>query len=199
MTPIIHNAEYIASAQDVRDLPAPVLPEIAFAGRSNVGKSSLINNMVARKKLVRTSGTPGCTRGLGLFRVELAQGSLDLVDLPGYGYAQRSKSERRAWGPMIEGFLRARAGLRLVLVLVDARRGVGEEDGMLLEFLRSIDRPAVVIATKLDKLSRSERASVLAKIAKDAGSQPIGFSVVEGLGREELWQRVLEHAGLTAS
>jgi GTP-binding protein len=196
MTPTIRNAEHIASAQDVRDLPAPVLPEVAFAGRSNVGKSSLINHLVARKKLVRTSGTPGCTRGLGLFRVELVQGSLDLVDLPGYGYAQRSKSERKAWGPMIEGFLRARAGLRLVLVLIDARRGLGEEDQMLLEFLRSIDRPAVVVATKLDKLSRSERASVLAQIERDAGGKPIGFSVVENLGREALWNVVLEHAGL---
>jgi GTP-binding protein len=198
MTLTIHNAEYIASAQDVRDLPAPVLPEVAFGGRSNVGKSSLINHMVARRKLVRTSGTPGCTRGLSIFRVTLAQGSLDLVDLPGYGYAQRSKSERNAWGPMIEGFLRARAGLRAVLVLVDARRGLGEDDQMLLEFLESIDRPAVVVATKLDKLSRSERASVLAKIANDSGVKPIGFSVVEDLGRDALWKVVLDHVGLGA-
>lgn len=196
MSLIIHNAEHIATATDVRDLPAPVLPEIAFAGRSNVGKSSLINDLLQRRKLVRTSGTPGCTRGLSLFRVQLSQGSLDFVDLPGYGYAQRSKHERKTWGPMIENFLRARAGLRAVALLVDLRRGLGDDDRMLLEFLESIDRSAILVATKADKLPSSARQTALSQLKRDAGTAPIGYSVTESVGRDALWKAVLRHASL---
>jgi GTP-binding protein len=196
MSVIIHNAEHIASATDVRDLPAPVLPEIAFGGRSNVGKSSLINDLLQRRKLVRTSNTPGATRGLSLFRVQLAQGSLDLVDLPGYGYAQRSKAERKTWGPMIENFLRARAGLRAVAVLVDLRRGLGDDDEMLLEFLQSIDHEPILVATKVDKLSKNERLTALAKLKRDTSLTPIPYSTEEHLGRDALWQAILRHVSL---
>jgi len=198
MSVIIHNAEHIATATDVRDLPAPVLPEIAFGGRSNVGKSSLINDLLARKKLVRTSNTPGATRGLSLFRVQLAQGSLDLVDLPGYGYAQRSKAERKTWGPMIENFLRARAGLRAVAVLVDLRRGLGDDDRMLLEFLESIDRAPILVATKVDKLAKNARQTALAQLKREASLTPIPYSTEEHLGRDALWQAVLRAVSLGA-
>lgn len=198
MNVVIHNAEHIATAHDVRDLPAPVLNEIAFAGRSNVGKSSLINDLLARKKLVRTSNTPGATRGLSVFRVELSQGSLDLVDLPGYGYAQRSKQERRSWGPMIENFLQARAGLCAVAVLVDLRRGLGDDDEQLIEFLNSINHKIILVATKADKLPKSARFSALAKLKRDAAVAPIAYSTEEPIGRDALWKAVLHHVPLGA-
>jgi len=136
------DAEFVAGATALGQLPAPTFAEVAFAGRSNVGKSSLINNLVRRKKLVRTSGAPGCTRAINIFRVRLRtndeEAHLDLVDLPGYGYAQRSKAERKSWGPLIEGFLSERPGLRGAVVIVDIRRGTQDDDLQLLEFLESV-------------------------------------------------------------
>jgi len=196
MKVVIHNAEHVATAHDVRDLPAPLLPEVAFAGRSNVGKSSLINDLLARRNLVRTSNTPGATRGLSVFRVDLAQGSMDLVDLPGYGYAQRSKQERRTWGPMIENFLQARAGLRAVALLVDLRRGLGDDDKMLLEFLESINHNVILVATKADKLPKNARFGAIAAVKRDAGVAPIAYSTEEQIGRDALWKAVLHHVSL---
>lgn len=196
MSIVIHNAEHVATARDVRDLPAPVLPEVAFAGRSNVGKSSLINDLVARRKLVRTSNTPGATRGLSVFRVELSLGSLDLVDLPGYGYAERSKQERKSWGPMIENFLTVRAGLRAVALLVDLRRGLVDDDATLLEFLESINHQVILVATKSDKLAKNARFGALAQLKRDSGITPIAYSTEEALGRDALWKAVLHHTSL---
>jgi GTP-binding protein len=196
MNIVIHNAEHIASAHDVRDLPAPMLPEIAFAGRSNVGKSSLINDLLQRRKLVRTSNTPGATRGLSVFRVQITQGSLDLVDLPGYGYAQRSKEERKTWGPMMENFLQLRAGLRAVAVLVDLRRGLGDDDAMLIEFLEMIGHKVILVATKADKLAKNARFGALAQIKREAGVAPIAYSTEEPIGRDALWKAVLHHTSL---
>jgi GTP-binding protein len=196
MKVVIHNAEHVATAHDVRDLPAPLLPEVAFAGRSNVGKSSLINDLLARRNLVRTSNTPGATRGLSVFRVDLSQGSMDLVDLPGYGYAQRSKQERKTWGPMIENFLRVRAGLRAVALLVDLRRGLGDDDAMLLEFLESINHNVILVATKADKLAKNARFGAIAQIKREAGVAPIAYSTEEPIGRDALWKAVLDHVAL---
>ena len=130
------DAEFVAGATALGQLPAPTFAEVAFAGRSNVGKSSLINNLVRRKKLVRTSSAPGCSRAINIFRVRIRtnddEAHLDLVDLPGYGYAQRSKAERRSWGPLIEGFLRERPGLRGAVVIIDVRRGAQDDDVQLL-------------------------------------------------------------------
>lgn len=193
--PIIHDARFLASATDVAGLPAPTFAELAFAGRSNVGKSSLINCLLNRRKLVRTSSTPGCTRGLNLFRVEMGDGVLDFVDLPGYGYAKRSKSERKAWGPMIEGFLQHRVGLRCVVVIIDVRRGMQEEDVMLLEFLQHIGRDAVVVATKTDKLARNKRKPALDALRRKAGIPLLGFSSETGEGKAQLWSDVLARTG----
>src|SRR5687768_10668543 len=125
----IVDAQFLTTAMNAATLPPPLFAELAFAGRSNVGKSSLINSLAQRTKLARTSSTPGCTRGLNLFRLTLRGGAqLDFVDLPGYGYAQRSKDERKSWGPMIEGFLKKRVGLRGVVILVDERRGLESEE-----------------------------------------------------------------------
>lgn len=198
------DASFIASATDQASLPAPAFAEIAFAGRSNVGKSSLINRLLRRKKLVRTSSTPGCTRGLSLFRARLRLGEgnearLDLVDLPGYGYARRSKVERLSWGPMIDGFLRERVGLRAVVVIIDVRRGPEDDDLDLLAFLDELGIETIVVATKLDKLPPSKHKPRLAELSKQVGRRLIGFSSVSGQGERELWNRLLNAAKIASA
>jgi GTP-binding protein len=193
------DATFVASADDVLRMPPPVFAELAFAGKSNVGKSSLINALVGRKKLARTSSTPGCTRKLVVLRIELRDGTLDLVDLPGYGYARVSKTERRSWGPMIERFLIDRVGLRCVVVIVDVRRGLQAEDRELLEFLAHHGRPALLVATKTDKLPRSRLLPALQALRKQAGCPVLPFSAVSRDGRESLWHALLEHASLRRS
>jgi len=210
MRPIdVTEARFLTSAQGVAQLPPPVFAEVAFAGKSNVGKSSLINTLAGRRKLVRVSNTPGCTRGLNLFRLELSQragddgdedrrATLDLVDLPGYGYAKRSKQERKGWGEMIEGFLAGRAGLRLVVLIVDVRRGLTDDDRQLLEFLAHLEREALLVATKLDKLPRSKRRPALAALGREAGVTALGFSSQDGEGKDPLWHALADRAGLFA-
>src|SRR5579862_9263712 len=131
------DAKFVAGAVDLASMPPPTLVEVAFAGRSNVGKSSLLNTMMQRKGLARTSNTPGCTRQLNVFEVRCADGlALRFVDLPGYGWARRSKTERGEWQGMIEGYLTGRSALRAVVVLVDVRRGVEDEEMELVDFLK---------------------------------------------------------------
>lgn len=189
------DAEFIAGATALGQLPAPTFAEVAFAGRSNVGKSSLINNLVARKKLVRTSSAPGCTRSINIFRVRLrtdgSEAHLDLVDLPGYGYAQRSKAERKSWGPLIEGFLRDRPGLRGAVVILDIRRGLEEDDAQLLEFLDDVGVEPIIVATKMDKLPASKRKLAVAELRKEIGRPIVPYSSVTGDGRDALWKRLL--------
>jgi GTP-binding protein len=189
------DAEFVAGATGLGQLPAPIFAEVAFAGRSNVGKSSLINNLVHRKKLVRTSSAPGCTRAINIFRVRLRsnhdEAHLDLVDLPGYGYAQRSKAERRSWGPLIEGFLRERPGLRGAVVIIDIRRGTQDEDLQLLEFLDSIGVTPILVATKIDKLPSSKRKPAVAALRRELDRPLIAYSSVTGDGRDALWKRIL--------
>src|SRR5688572_26664701 len=132
--PRVTQAEFVAGASRAEQLPPPQNIEIAFAGRSNVGKSSLMNTLVERRKLVRTSGTPGCTRQISLFEITTRLGSrLTLVDLPGYGYAKRSHSERKEWAELIQTYLLKRPALAAVVALVDIRRGLQAEDEQLLE------------------------------------------------------------------
>lgn len=189
------DAEFVAGATAFEQLPAPTYAEVAFAGRSNVGKSSLINSLVARKKLVRTSSDPGCTRAINIFRVRLraedVEGHIDLVDLPGYGYARRSKAERRSWGPLIETFLSHRAGLRGVVVIVDIRRGFQDDDAQLIEFLDSVSVQPILVATKLDKLPTSKRKPALSALRKDTGLSVFGYSSVTQEGRDALWRKLL--------
>ena len=196
-TRVVHAA-FVAGAVDLQSLPPPTQVEVAFAGRSNVGKSSLLNAVMQRKSMARVGGTPGVTRQLNVFEVRCDDGlSLSLVDLPGYGWARRSKQERQEWQTMIEGYLRGRAGLRAVVLLVDVRRGVEDEERQLIDFLReprlvSDPRPleVILVATKLDKLSASARKPALEALRKKAGLYAIGFSAVTGDGREELWARM---------
>jgi GTP-binding protein len=191
---VIHDASFMLSARNVRELPPPTFAEVAFAGKSNVGKSSLLNRVCERRGLARVSSTPGATRGINLFRVELGDAVIHFADLPGYGYAQRSKTERRSWGPMIEGYLRERAGVALAVVIVDVRRGPDEQDRMLLEFLDSLGHPTLLVATKLDKLPKSKQKPALLALARDAGRPIAGFSAETGEGSERLREQILRAA-----
>jgi GTP-binding protein len=191
------SAEFEAGAAVVTALPDESSPEVAFVGKSNVGKSSLMNVLVARKSLVRTSSTPGCTRQLNLFGVRLGDGrELRLVDLPGYGYARLSKTERASWGEKLEAYVKTRAALACVVLVIDVRRGYEEDDAQMAEFVQA-PRPAgpppglVVVATKLDKLEKSRRRLALLGVERAAGVPVVGFSAKEALGREPLWARVL--------
>ncbi len=188
------SADFLAGAGPGSSLPGPTQLEFAFAGRSNVGKSSLINTLLSRKNLVRTSSTPGSTRQLNLYEAKAADGAVfHLVDLPGYGFTRRSKTEQSAWAALIEGYLQDRATLAAVVLLVDVRRGIESDDRELMEFMdaaanRSRRKVQVLIAaTKLDKVARSSRKTVVANIAKDAGVPVLGFSSETGEGRDELW------------
>lgn len=200
--PIIHDAQFVAAATTASQLPAPTLVEVAFAGRSNVGKSSLMNCLLSRKGLVRTSSTPGCTRQIAFFQARLAgDTSLLLVDLPGYGYARRSKSERESWADLIERYLLERTTLRAVVLLVDVRRGLEPDDEDLLTLLAEPRRgrpavTAIVVATKLDKLPASARKPALEKLKARAGRAALGFSAVDGTGRAELWSRIMKAAAI---
>jgi len=190
------EATFVAGAVDAASLPPPTLVEVAFAGRSNVGKSTLLNAMMDRRGLARTSNTPGCTRQLNMFEVRCSDGvGLRFADLPGYGWAKRSKAERSQWQGMIEGYLKGRAGLRAVVVLVDVRRGVEDEERQLVNFLRqprevSGKLAVILVATKVDKLVTARRKPALEKVKKGAGGAVIGFSGVTGEGREELWAKI---------
>jgi len=202
----VRDARFVASATDLDRLPPPVVAEVAFAGRSNVGKSSLINSLVQRKKLVRTSGTPGATRGVNIFRVDLRvreeggecrDAEVDFVDLPGYGFAKRSKAERRSWGPLIEGFLSGRPGLRAVVVIIDSRRGLEDDDVELLAYLEAIGRPAILVATKTDKLPKAKRKLAVQAVGEPVRIRALGFSAETGDGREKLLRRLLRVAHVT--
>ena len=171
--------------------PPPNLPEVAFAGRSNVGKSSLINALVHRRKFARVSNTPGRTREINFFRVN---DQFVLADLPGYGYARISKEKRAAWRPLIEGYLKGSNALRGVVQLLDARRTPSEDDLQMLEFLAHRGTPTLVIATKVDKLRKSEREKRLTDLALEAGvdsDQLIPFSAETGEGRNELADAIM--------
>lgn len=193
----VTDARFTSGFQETSSAPASAWPEVAFAGRSNVGKSSLLNTLMSRRTLVRTSSTPGCTRQINIFEAKLADGlAVGMADLPGFGYARRAKTERVSWGPMIESYLRDREALRLVVILVDVRRGPEEEETMLVEYLGQVrDRPIpyVFAATKLDKVARSSAKVSLAAVAARAPGRVVGFSATTGQGREELW-RILRAA-----
>ena len=171
--------------------PEADLPEVAFAGRSNVGKSSLINRLVRRKKFARVSNTPGRTREINFFRVNKL---FVLADLPGYGYARISKEKKAAWRPLIEGYLRESPALKGVVQLLDARRTPSEDDLQMLEFLAQVGTPTIVVATKIDKLSKRERAPSIEALAREAGvdlDQVIPFSAETGEGRDELAEAIV--------
>lgn len=191
---LIKSAEFVISAVRPQQYPAEELPEFAFAGRSNVGKSSLINTLVSRRKLVQTSSTPGKTRLINFFRVNDA---LMFVDLPGYGYARVSQEERLKWRPMIEKYLSSRENLKAVVLILDIRRAPNEEDAQLLNWLARREIAAILVVTKTDKLSKTSQAKQLRIIAEaleiDA-DELVLFSAKSRQGRDVLWRTLVDMA-----
>jgi GTP-binding protein len=184
---VIRSLEFIggmATADGWR--PESSLPEIAFAGRSNVGKSSLLNRLIHRKKMARVSNTPGRTREVNFFRVNDA---FILVDLPGYGYAKISKEKRAEWRPLIERFMRYSVQLRGIVLLIDVRHDPTNDDRQMLDFLGEVGVPTVVVLTKIDKLTAKQRDERIFAVARDLAldaEQVIPFSAVTGEGRDDL-------------
>jgi GTP-binding protein len=194
-------ADFLAGAGPGSSLPAPTQAEIAFAGRSNVGKSSLINSLLERRSLVRTSSNPGSTRQVNLYEARAADGAVfHLVDLPGYGFTRRSKAEKASWATLIEGYLGQRPTLAVVTILVDARRGLEDDDRELIDFIDAAKgvsrRPVevIVVATKIDKLPRSARQAHVAALTKAAGRKVVAYSSETGEGRPELWRAIRKAA-----
>lgn len=179
--------------------PPTELPEVAFAGRSNVGKSSLLNKLVRRKAFARVSRTPGRTREINFFRVNDA---FILSDLPGYGYARISKEKKADWKPLIEGYLKRTPTLAGVVLLLDIRREPSEDDIAMLDFLAEIGVPAVIVLTKVDKVSRiaaAERTDAIMAALALSRDQTIPFSATTGEGRDELAEALMSIVGSGAA
>ncbi|MDF2927609.1 MAG: engB [Paenibacillaceae bacterium] len=191
------NAEFIISAVSPAQYPEDALPEIALAGRSNVGKSSLINRMINRKNLARTSSQPGKTQTLNYYRIN---DLLYFVDLPGYGYAKVSKSKREEWGKFIEGYLTHREELKLLIQLIDMRHPPSDQDIAMYEWAKHIGLTVCVVVTKADKIGRSKWQKHAKIIKEELGFDKqdnfVIFSSETGMGREELWGIIRNLAGL---
>jgi len=195
----IDRVEFETSATEPDQYPWPDRPEVAFAGRSNVGKSSLINTLVDRKKLVRTSKKPGRTRTINFYDLN---GEMYLVDLPGYGFAKVSKEERYGWGEMIDTYLNIRRNLEVLVCIMDLRRGVEEDDRQLIEAAPHFEVQPVLVFTKADKIGSSERNQRIREIADDCGADPdefVVFSSEQRLGKRELWRRIETFTGVLDS
>jgi len=193
------DAAFKKSATKDGEEPDDGTPEIAFAGRSNVGKSSMINALLGRKKLVRVSNTPGRTRLLNFFDVTLSidrdrRVSVRLCDLPGYGFAKVSKTERESWRHMIGNYLKRRKPLAAIVVIIDANVGATPDDVQMIDFAQETDARILVAATKIDKLGKSYRKPRLSQLAR-ALDLPIdavvGFSATQKLGIDDVWERLV--------
>ena len=203
MLPAFHvqSAEFVAAARRPSELPPPTKLEIAFVGRSNVGKSSLLNKLLNRRGLARTSSTPGCTRQINFFDVKSVGGlELMLVDLPGYGYASRSKSERKEWADLIEHYLLDRSTLRAAAVLFDSRRGMEPDDADALELITEHGRVSrkppqvVLVATKVDKLPARDRPKLEGN--RIGTRRVVPFSIEEPKTVDSVWRALLKAAEL---
>jgi GTP-binding protein len=185
------SARFLTSAAQPSDFPPPSLPEVAVVGRSNVGKSSLINTLVGQPGLARTSRTPGRTRLVNWFAIE---DRFHLVDLPGYGYAEVSQATRESWRPLIESYLAKRTSLAGVLLLIDIRRGVQDEELDFVPWLAERAMPVVVALTKADKLAKNKRVLEVAR-AKQAlalRKEPLAVSTMSNEGIDALWRAVVQ-------
>jgi len=192
-------ADFKITAVEPKGWPKPDRPEVAFAGRSNVGKSSMINALCKRKKLVRVSNTPGRTRTLNFFDVTIEDASgkrheVRLCDLPGYGFAKASKADRAEWSRMIEGYIKGRQGLRAVVCIVDAEVGPTRDDVDVIPWVLQAGRPVIVAATKIDRLPKHKRLPSLRSVEAQLGlgkGESLGVSSTEGVNLDALWARIL--------
>lgn len=191
----ITSAEFVASAWRPFDFPKDPFPEVAFAGKSNVGKSSLINVLLNRKKLVKTSSTPGKTQSINFFRVN---NKTMFVDLPGYGFAKVPLAVRKKWKPLVEGYLINRKDLKLVVLILDVRRVPSLEDKELLRWFDLYNIPAVVVLSKVDKLSKtkSKKQIEIVKRSLPKGTEIIPFSAITREGKEDVWEQILLLTGI---
>ncbi len=188
----VTSADFVKSATRPSEYPPGDLPEVVFAGKSNVGKSSLINVLVSRKNLAKTSSQPGRTQTINFFRVNE---KISFVDLPGYGYAKVPIRIREKWKPMVESYLQTRQGIRLVILILDARRGASAQDLELLDWLEYHRVPCMIVLTKADKLSSLERArqkKALSEAPLLRGKPFRFFSALTGEGKDELWKGIQE-------
>lgn len=186
----IKKSRFVTSLAELKPFPGQGLPEIALAGKSNVGKSSLINSLTRNSKLARTSATPGKTRLVNFYELN---DDMFLVDLPGYGFAKASKQEREKWSSMIEGYLERSENLRHVFQLVDIRHTPTQEDQMMINYLRHYDIPFTVVATKADKLSKAQRGRSIPVICRTLVVQPweiISYSSEDGTGKDKLLELI---------
>ena len=180
------KAEFLDSCFDVKTIKLPTMPEIVFVGRSNVGKSSMINAVLGRKALARTSSTPGKTVSINFYGID---GKVLLTDLPGYGYAQRSKEQRKGWGSLFESYLSLKTrDIRLICMLTDARHEPTKDDLMMYDYLMSTEFLFCVAATKCDKLNKTETENRRISLAERFGTEPIMFSAQTKSGVEQLRQ-----------
>ena len=180
------KAEFLDSCFDLKTIKLPTMPEIVFVGRSNVGKSSMINAVLGRKALARTSSTPGKTVSINFYGID---GKVLLTDLPGYGYAQRSKEQRKGWGSLIESYLSLKTrDIRLICMLTDARHEPTKDDLMMYDYLMSTEFLFCVAATKCDKLNKTETENRRISLAERFGTEPIMFSAQTKSGVEQLRQ-----------
>ncbi len=183
----LHNTELKITAGLSSQLVKEGIPQVAFSGRSNVGKSSLINSVLGRKKLARVSGEPGKTITVNYYQVDK---KMFLVDLPGYGFARRSKTDIEKWSKLTAGYFEYNSSLKLVLQLIDSRAGITKDDRLMLEWLNGYDVPYIIVITKCDKLNKTELAENAQTIVNDPhvapGTQCILYSSLKGLGREAL-------------
>ena len=186
----VQQAEFAGAGTKPEHFPPSDRPEVAFGGRSNVGKSSLINTLVERKKLVRTSKTPGRTQTVNFFTIN---DQFYLVDLPGYGFAKVPEEVKASWGPMVQNYLGSRPGLRAIVVVMDLRRGIREDDYELIMAAPHYGIQPILVFTKADKYKRNAREQRRREIAADIEADPkelILFSSTKGIGKEVLWERI---------
>ena len=182
------QADFVLSAVSERDFPREDLPEIVFAGRSNVGKSSLINRLVGKKKLARTSSTPGRTQSINFYRIN---NSIYFVDLPGFGYSKAGKSASAQWKKLIERYFQVRRTIAITIQLVDSRMNPTAMDMQLAEWLDALGAPRMVVAAKSDKLSNNEKVTQLRVISQSLNNQNVVLSSAEtGAGCREIWNRI---------